>query len=318
MTDRTSIVTVFGGSGFIGRHLIQRLAKTGAIIRVASRHPSQANFLKTAGVVGQVVPLAADITDDRSVAAAVAGADTVINLIGILYESGRWTFQAVHAEAPGRIARSAREHGVRRLVHLSAIGADTAAPAAYARSKGAGEGAVRDAFPAATILRPSIVFGPEDNFFNLFAGLALISPALPLIGGGKTRFQPVYVGDVADAVMAALANPDAAGKTYELGGPRVYTFREIMEFILREIRRKRVLLPLPWGVARMQAAVLELLPKPMLTRDQVEMLKVDNVVAPGALTLKDLGVSPTAAEVIVPGYLDRFRPGGGYRSAQLA
>lgn len=318
MVHSTSIVTVFGGSGFIGRHLIRRLAKTGAMIRVASRHPSRAQFLKPAGNVGQIVPIATDITNDHSVAMAVTGASTVVNLIGVLYESSRWRFDAVHAEAPRRIGMAARLAGVERLVHVSAIGADLNSPAAYARSKAAGEANLRSVFPEATILRPSVLFGPEDNFLNMFGGLALMSPVLPLLGGGQTRFQPVYVGDVADAIIAALAAPDAAGKTYELGGPRVYTFKELLVYLLEQIRRKRLLVPVPFGLARLKASVLELLPSPMLTRDQVELLKKDNVVADNALTLKDLGVAATALEVIAPSYLDRFRPGGRYSRTQTA
>lgn len=311
MSYRYRVATVFGGSGFIGRHLIQRLAKTGTIIRVATRHPSQAGFLKPMGSVGQIVPIATDITDDDSVALAVAGADIVINLIGILHESGRYNFETVHAEAPGRIARLSKAAGVERLLHLSALGADADSASAYARSKAAGEKAVRTAFPAATILRPSVVFGPEDRFFNLFGWLAGLSPVLPLYGGGRTRFQPVYVGDVAAAIMAALEDPAAAGKTYELGGPRVYTFKELLQLVAAEIHRKRLLVPVPWKLAEMHGSMLGMLPKPLLTRDQVELLKVDNVVAPNALTLKNLGVTPTAAEIIVPSYLARFRPGGG-------
>ncbi|MBI1207907.1 MAG: sugar nucleotide-binding protein [Azospirillum sp.] len=318
MGFQNKIVTVFGGSGLIGRHLMGRLARTGALIRVASRHPSRAGFLKTAGSVGQIVPVVVDLTDDGSVARAVDGASQVINLVGILYESGRSTFQTVQAEAPGRIARAAKAVGAERLVHISAIGADPGSSAVYARTKAAGELAVRTEFPNATILRPSIVFGPDDNFFNQFAWMAKMAPALPLIGGGHTRFQPVYVGDVADAIMAALREPAAASRTYELGGPRVYTFKELMELLLAEIGRKRLLVPVPWSVAMLKAMVLEKLPHPLLTRDQVELLKTDNVVGRDALGLKDLGVSPTTAELILPTYLSRFRPGGGYSTSQFA
>jgi len=314
--DKTA--TVFGGHGFIGRYLVHRLARAGASVRVASRHPSQATFLKTAGAVGQIVPVAVDIAEDESVAAAVAGAHIVVNLIGILYESGRWTFDLVHTEAPRRIAAAARAAGTERLVHISAIGADPQSEADYARTKGVGEQAVMEAFPTATLLRPSIVFGPEDNFFNMFAGMAMISPALPLVGGGETRFQPVYVADVADAIMAALEDPETAGKTYELGGPKVYTFKELMKLLVSEIRRKRFLVPIPWGVARLQGAVFERLPKPLLTRDQVRLLHYDNVVGDSALTLQDLGISPRAVEVILPTYMGRFRPGGRFSRSKTA
>jgi len=304
------IVTVFGGAGFVGRAVVRELARAGARVRVACRRPDEALRCKPMGDVGQIVPVPANVRDDASVAAAVQGADTVINLVGVLYERRRQTFRAVHAEAPGRIGRAARAAGARRLIHFSAIGADPASPSAYARSKAAGEAAVRSAFPGATILRPSIIFGPEDDFFNRFAGLARVLPALPLIGGGHTRFQPVYVGDVADAVMAALAAPDTAGRMFELGGPRVYSFRALMEILLAEIRRRRLLMPVPFWLASAEALFLERLPKPLLTRDQVRLLRADNVVAPGAAGFADLGISPTALEVILPTYLHRYRRGG--------
>lgn len=313
MSYRTQVITVFGGSGFIGRHLIRRLAKSGAVIRIATRTPGKANFLKTAGAVGQIVPFATDVTKDESVARALQGADIAINLIGVLYERGRQSFQAAHVEAAARIARVAAVTGVTRLVHVSALGADAAAPSSYARSKAAGEQAVLDAYPTATILRPSIVFGPEDNFFNKFAAMAQIAPALPLIGGGKTRFQPVYVGDLADAIVATLDRDDAKGRTYELGGPRAYSFRELMEVTFRAIQRKRFLLTVPWGAAETLGGLLEKVPvlAPALTRDQVELLKRDNVVSPGAAGFKDLGIDELAScEVIVPTYLARFIVGG--------
>ena len=313
MGNRNGIITVFGGSGFVGRHLVGRLARDGgATIRVACRHPREAAFLMTAGEVGRVQPMAVNVLDDRSVATVLDGADEVINLIGILSESGRWTFPAVHGEAAGRIARLAKLAGARCLVHLSALGADGHSASAYARSKAAGERKVLEFFPEATILRPSIIFGPEDGFFNRFGSMALKSPFLPLIGGGRTRFQPVYVGDVVGAIVAALDDPATAGKTYELGGPRVYTFRELLELLLAEIRRPRLLLDTPWWLAKFQAAFLEKLPNPMLTRDQVELLKTDNVVGSEALGLGALGVTPTPIEVVLPGYLARFQPGGGY------
>lgn len=312
------VVTVFGGSGFIGRHLVRRLAKRGWRVRIATRNPNDALFLKTAGAVGQIVPVFANIRDDHSVAAAVAGADYVVNLVGILYESGRQTFAAVHHEAAGRIARAAAEAGAGRVIQISSIGAAPESRSRYARTKAAGERAVVEAFPDATILRPSIVFGPEDGFFNLFASVTRLSPFLPLIGGGRTRFQPVYVGDVADAILACLDRDDSKGRTYELGGPTVYTFRQLMELLLRTIGRERALVPVPWTIAGLQALVLGMLPKPLLTRDQLAQLKSDNVVAEGALTLADLGIAPTAAEVILPTYLDRFRIGGRFAGRRVA
>jgi NADH dehydrogenase len=306
------VVTVFGGSGFIGRHVVRRLAQRGWRVRIATRYPDKALFLRTAGDVGQIVPILANIRNDASVAAAVRGADYVINLVGILAEGGKQRFPALHAEGAGRVARLSREAGASRMVQLSAIGASKSSESEYAQTKAAGEEAVLQAFPEATILRPSIVFGPEDKFFNRFASLTLISPFIPLIGGGHTKFQPVYVADVADAVMVCLTDPETGGKTFELGGPQVYSFRELMEIMLTEIRRKRWLVPMPWSLARIQASVLQLLPQPLLTRDQLKQLQADNVVSEHALTLKDLGITPTALEVIVPTYLERFRPGGRF------
>lgn len=301
--------TVFGASGFIGRYVVQRLAAEGAVVVAAVRHPDAALFLKPMGNVGQITPVRAGVGDEAAVAAAVAGSDVVINLAGILYEHGSQTFEAVHHVGAERVARLAQEAGASRLVHVSAIGADPRAPSLYAKTKGQGEQAVRAAFPGATIMRPSIVFGPEDDFFNRFAGLARILPALPLIGGGRTRFQPVYVGDVADAIVQALSDPAAAGRTFELGGPAVYSFKELMRLLLQQVGRRRCLVPVPFGLARAQAWFLEKLPVPPLTRDQLLLLERDNVVASGADGLADLGVRPTAVETILPTYLDRYRKG---------
>ena len=244
---------------------------------------------------------------DAPLAAALAGADAVVNAVGILYERGRQRFDAVHVEGPARLARLAAAAGVRKFVHISALSADPHSASAYARSKAAGEAAVKAAFPAATILRPSIVFGPEDDFFNRFAGMTRLSPVLPLIGGGATRFQPVYVGDVAAAVLAALDRPEAQGKTYQLGGPEIYSFRALLELMLAEIGRKRRLVTLSYGLAAANARFLEWLPKPLLTRDQVKLLQRDNLVEPGALGLADLGITPTSLMLVLPTYLDRFR-----------
>ncbi|MCH7936548.1 MAG: complex I NDUFA9 subunit family protein [Proteobacteria bacterium] len=334
------VVTVFGGSGFLGRHLVKRLADAGRRVRVAVRDVEAANFLKIDGDVGQIVPWPADITNPTQVAAAVEGADQVVNLVGILYERGRRTFQRIHVEGATNVAAAATAAGVRALVHVSALGADEESPALYGRTKAAGEAGVRKVFPGAAIIRPSVVFGPEDNFFNLFAGLSRLMPVLPvfgcplwpriilfpegglvdidLYGDGGTKFQPVYVGDVAEAIMRILARPgDNASKTYELGGPAVYSFKEIMELLLREMGRKRFLAPVPFGLAKFYAWFLEFWPKPLLTRDQVSLLMRDNVVSPGADGFGDLGIDPVTAESILPMYLRRFRPpvGQGFNPA---
>jgi uncharacterized protein YbjT (DUF2867 family) len=305
-------VTVLGASGFIGRYVVRRLAARGTVVAAVSRHASSAGFLRPMGDVGQVAAIDAGLDDEARLAAALSGADAVVNATGILYETRRQSFDLVHHLGPALVAALAKQEGVRHFVSISAIGADPASPSAYARSKAAGEAAVRAAFPGAVILRPSVVFGPEDSFFNRFAALARYLPALPLIGGGHTRFQPVYVGDVADAVLAAMDRPDAAGRIYELGGPHVHSFKELMEIMLREVRRKRALVPIPFGLAKFEAAFLERLPNPLLTRDQVKLLRRDNVVTPGMPGLADLGIAPTALEVVLPTYLDRFRRGGGW------
>jgi NADH dehydrogenase len=312
---RNRRTAVLGGSGFIGRYIVQRLAARGDVIAVGCRHAEEAKFLVPFGNVGQIAVLNIAIDDERLLSAFVAGSGALVNCVGILRESGAQTFETAHHLGPARLARLAREAGVERFVHLSAIGADPRSPSAYARTKAQGEAAVRDAFPTATILRPSIVFGPEDQFFNRFATIAMFSPALPLIGGGHTRFQPVYVGDVADAVVKCLDDPATAGRIYELGGPRVYSFRELLVLLLAEIRRKRLLIDLPFALAELQARLMAILPNPPLTPDQVELLKRDNVVSSGALGLAELGIEPTAVEGILPTYLDRFRRGGWYQRA---
>jgi NADH dehydrogenase len=305
------VATVFGGSGFVGRYVVKRLARQGYIVRVAVRDPEAALFLKPMGAVGQIVPLFASVMNEATVKRAIEGADVLVNAVGILTESGSASFHAIHAEGAERIARIAAASEVARLVQISAIGADTASPSRYGASKGAAEQAVLRAFPSATILRPSLVFGQEDKFFNRFAEIARLSPIMPVICG-DTKMQPVYVGDVADAVMAALTST-TAGKTYELGGPRVWTFREILAFILKQTRRNRRLLDIPMGIARFQASIMQHVPGKPLTPDQLLMLEKDNVVSDGALGLRDLGITPTPVELIVPAYLSRFQPGGGKR-----
>lgn len=307
-------ITIFGGSGFLGRHLVARLARSGWTILLAERHPSRTRFLQPLGDVGQISAVAARVQDEDRVAEVVAGADAVVNLTGILYESGRQRFDDIHHLGAGNIARAAAAAQVQRLVHVSAIGANPEALANYARSKGQGEEAVRQAFPDATILRPSIVIGPEDGFFNRFADMSRISPFLPLVGGGKTLFQPVYVGDVAQAIQMGLEGKDLTGETYELGGPNIYSFKALLEMLLKEIGRRRPLMPIPFPLANLQATFLELLPVPPLTRDQVRMLRSDNIVKAGAKGFRDIGITPTAVEAILPTYLERHRKNGGTKS----
>ena len=304
------VATVFGGSGFIGRYVVKRLAASGYVVRVAVRDPEAALFLKPMGVVGQVVPLYASLANEGTVARAVDGAELVVNLVGILAEPKPGAFEAIQHQGAATIARMAAMAGVERLVHVSAIGADPGSASAYAASKGRGEAAAREAFPQAAILRPSIVFGAEDNFFNRFGAMTRLSPFMPVIAG-QTRFQPVYVGDVADAVLAGLTHAEAPGRLFELGGPRVWTFRELLAYILTETQRHLRLVEIPMGLARLQASVLERLPGKLLTRDQLVMLARDNVVAPGSLGLGELGIVPTPVELVVPFYLRRYRPGGG-------
>lgn len=313
----TKIAVVFGGSGFIGRLITSRLAQAGYTVRVPSRVRAHAEPLHQLGVVGQVVPLLIDPSHAPSVASAVRGADVVINCIGILNETRSQKFDAVQSEIPGIIARAAAHADATTYIHISAIGADANSESQYARSKAAGEGMVRALFPQATILRPSIVFGPDDSFFNRFAKMAVVSPILPLIGGGQTKFQPVYVGDVAAAVMAAIDSPAARGKLYELGGPAIYSFKALLQIMLRVVGRKRLLVPLPWKLAMLKARLLENLPGKLLTRDQVTLLKNDNIVNAGAKTLADLGINATALEAIIPTYLDRFRPNTFVRTGQF-
>jgi uncharacterized protein YbjT (DUF2867 family) len=309
---RNRRTAVCGGSGFIGRYVVKRLAARGDVVPVGCRNAEEAKFLRPMGEVGQVEPINLAIDDAALLPAFLAGNDGLVNCVGILRESGSQTFERAHHTGPALLARLARDAGVERFVHISAIGADSRSSSAYARTKAAGEQAVRDAFPTVTILRPSVVFGPEDQFFNRFATIATISPVMPLIGGGETRFQPVYVGDVADAVIKCLEDPATAGRTYELGGPRTYTFRELLELMLHEIRRRRRFIDLPFGLAALQARLMAILPNPPLTPDQVELLKRDNVASPGALGLSSLGITPTPVEAILPTYLDRFRRGGWY------
>lgn len=316
------LVTVFGGSGFIGRHVVRALARDGWRVRVAVRRPELAGHLQPLGGVGQIVATQANLRYPESVTQAVKGADAVVNLVGILAESGKQTFSALQAEGPHLAAAAARDAGVTRFVQMSAIGADRASKAQYGQTKAAGEEAVTSQFPGAVILRPSIVFGPEDQFFNRFAGMARFSPALPLIGGGRTRFQPVFVGDVAQAVARSLTGSVEGGAAYELGGPDVMTFEEILRYVLAETGRDRILAPLPFGIAKLQAKVLQLLPNAPLTVDQVTMLETDNVVSSEASaagrTLAGLGIGATPVRAVVPTYLWRFRKSGQFEKPREA
>lgn len=305
------LVTVFGGSGFVGTQIVHALARQGWRIRIASRKPGRAYDTQPFGDVGQIQRVRADVTDRVSVARALEGAVACVNLPGVLHGK----FEAIHVDGARNVAEACAALGVQRLVHISAIGADIDSPSGYARTKGEGEQAVRRAFPDATVLRPSIVFGPEDGFFNRFAAMASFSPVLPLFGGGETRYQPVYVGDVAQAVARALIDTAAPGQTYELAGPSTYTFKELMQLILRETGKARILLPLPHAAATMigmvgnvQALVME----PILTTDQALLLRQDNVASPERPGLEALGVRPTSVEAIIPTYLWRYRKGGQF------
>lgn len=315
------LVTIYGGSGFVGRHVVRALARQGWRIRVAVRRPDLAGHLQPLGAVGQIMPVQANLRYPASVLRAAEGADVVINLVGILHESGRQSFEAVQSFGAKQVALAAKEVGA-RLIHGSAIGADANSDSAYARSKAAGEAAAFEAVPGAVVLRPSIVFGPEDNFFNRFAAMSRLAPALPLIDGGHTKFQPVFVGDVAAAFAKAVDETARAGTVYELGGPEVLSFKQLLELMLKEIDRKRLLLPLPAGLASFQARVLQLLPNPLLTVDQVKLLGVDNVVSEAATaegrTLQGLGIAPTALGAVLPGYLWRYRKAGQFSRTEAA
>jgi NADH dehydrogenase len=315
------LVTIFGGSGFLGRHIVQALARRRYLIRVACRRPNLAVHLQPLGATGQIMPVQANVRHRESVERAVEGASHVINLVAILHESGRQKFSAIHEAGARAVAEAARSVGA-RMTHISAIGADPASPSAYARTKAAGEAAVREILPEATILRPSIVFGPEDQFFNRFAGMARLSPVLPLIGGGHTRFQPVYVVDIAEAVARDVDGRVQPGRIWELGGPEILTFRQCMERMLAVIERRRLLVSIPWSLAMLQAFLLELLPSPPLTRDQVRLLKIDNVVSEAAIresrTLAGLGIEPHLLDAILPTYLWTYRRTGQFISSKLS
>jgi len=309
------LVAVFGGSGFLGRHVVRALAKRCYRVRVAVRRPELAGYLQPMGRVGQIHAVQANLRYPDSVAAAVRDADAVINLVGILFERGRQRFDAVMAAGAQSVARAAQAASA-PLVHVSAIGADEKSTSRYARAKAEGERLVLDAHKGAIVVRPSIVFGPEDDFFNRFAALARIAPALPLVGGGATRMQPVFAGDVAEAIARAVDGDLHAGLVYELGGPNVHTFKELMQFVLATTQRRRLLIPVPFALMKLQASVLQFLPKPPITPDQVELLKRDNVVSDEVKaegrTLEGIGITPESIDAIVPTYLWRFRKTGQF------
>lgn len=316
-SNSETLVTVFGGSGFLGRHVVRALAKRDYRIRVAARRPDLSGHLQPLGKVGQIHAVQANVRYPASVAAAVREAGIVINLVGIMNESGPRTFDAVQGKGAASVAQAAAAVGA-RMVHVSAIGADSDSPSRYARAKAAGEAAILEAVPSATIFRPSVVFGPEDDFTNRFASMARMMPFLPLIGGGGTRMQPIYVGDVATAIADAVDGKTRAGATYELGGPEVLTMRDIFTIILATIDRKRMFVPLPFGLAAINAALLQFAPSPLtLTADQVILLRSDNVVSESAkaagLTLEGFGIVPDSLEAIAPQYLWRFRPAGQFQ-----
>jgi len=315
-TASETLITIIGGSGFVGRHAVQALAKRGYRVRVAVRRPDLAGYVQPLGTPGQIMPVQANVRYPESLNAACDGASVVINLTGVLYSAGAQSFDAIHVFGAEATARAARAAGAKQFFQMSALGADPGSASEYAKSKAEGEARARANFPGAIIIRPSIIFGPEDDFFNRFGAMARFSPALPLIGGGTTKFQPVFCGDVAEAIARLVDAGVASGTTFELGGPETLTFKEILQFVLATVERKRLLVPIPWPIAKMQASVLGLLPKPLLTLDQVELLRSDNVVSEEARregrTLEGLGIVARNIESIVPSYLYRYRKAGQF------
>ena len=318
MTSENSekIVTIIGGSGFIGRHIVRALAKRGYRIRVACRRPDLAGHVQPLGTPGQIMPVQANVRFPASLAGVCDGAYAVINLTGVLASRGAQSFEAIHVFGAEASARAAKNAKARVFIQMSALGADPNSTSKYASSKAAGEAKAKAAFPGAIILRPSIVFGPEDNFFNQFAGLSRLSPALPLIGGGKTKFTPLFVGDLAEAITTLIDRGEASGQILEFGGPEVFTFRQLMEFTLATIGRKRLLVPVPWIIAKIMGTVMGYLPGAPLTADQVELLKTDNVVSEAASRedrdLASLGIAAQGIQGIVPSYLYRYRKAGQF------
>lgn len=319
MKKQEKLICIFGGAGFIGHHITQELARQGYRLKIVTRVPESAYELKTCGNVGQIVSCTCDYNDSEKIREVVHEADTVINLIGALYERRKKKFTHVHAEIPEKIAEACSKESVQKFIHVSALGVDKGV-SKYAKSKLEGEERVLKVFPKTTILRPSVVFGDGDSFFNMFAKLSTFLPALPLIGGGQTKFQPVYVGDIADAVLNVIldSSGDYEGSVYELGGPDVVTFKKIYEILLEETNRQRALVTVPWPVASLQGTILGFMPKPLLTRDQVKSLKADNIVQEGALTLENLGVAATPMSAILPRYLACYKRGGRFANKKAA
>ncbi|MEM6810857.1 MAG: complex I NDUFA9 subunit family protein [Pseudomonadota bacterium] len=313
MITDSKIVCVFGGTGFLGQAIVDDLAEAGFRVKIATRNPESAYELKVHGNVGQIASAYCDYRDEQSIDQAIEGCDFVINLIGILFEKGKNSFTHAHVDIPTQIAKSCTKHKVQKLIHVSALGIDEN-QSKYAKSKLKGEVAIKENFPDVTIFRPSIIFGPDDSFFNLFARLSSILPALPLIGGGQTKFQPIYVGDIAKATIATLLEPSDKfkGEVIEMGGPDIVSFKEIYEILLEQTKRKRLLLPLPFPIATLQGKVMGLLPQPPLTADQVTSLKFDNVISGQYKTIDDIGLNPTPMSVILPTYLKTYRKGGRF------
>ena len=310
-------IGVIGGTGFIGRAVVEKLADAGASVVILCRNADRAKRLKVLGDVGQVSVMSGDALGDAALARLIAASDKIVNLVGILYPSGKQSFEAAQAQLPARLAELSKGQDIQKIVHLSAIGADATSGSAYARTKAAGEKALREGAAAScaqapTILRPSIVFGPGDGFFNRFGQMAMVAPALPLIGGGTNKMQPVYVGDVAEAVLRALSDKATDGQIYELGGPTAYSFKELMQLTLKAVDRRRALVPVPFAAMELPAALAGLLPTPPLTRDQLKLLKIDNVVSSEAKTLADLGITPQPVEAHIFDYLAPFKPGGRF------
>jgi uncharacterized protein YbjT (DUF2867 family) len=297
-------ITIFGGTGFIGRHLVPMLVRSGETVRLAVRQPGRAQMATASAQAVEIIQ--ADVLDDIAVDAAIAGAYAVVNLVGILTETGTQTYRAIHVESARRVALAAQRHGVTRLIHISALGSSLTSPAISDQTKAEGEAAVRELFPQATIVRPSLVFGEDDHFFSRFVAMIRSSPVLPLIGGGMTRFQPIFVHDMTAGLLGLLNRPVTAGKTYEFGGPQVYSFKVLLELLLTALNRRRILIPIPFALAEMQAALLEWLPNPLLTRDQVKLLKTDKVVSGVEPTLDDLGVQPRPLEEFLAVLKDKY------------